>query len=157
MWLLQSIPILLSHFTKRTFFPNIVINVICLFSCVLVSAPAALPFIIMTIMYKPYQRGIYCDDESIMYPVKPDTITHGMLAAVTISCTVIIVSFTLWRHTAVIPLESFDCLFLDLLWRGLSGLQQEDLLKFRLQPVCSCTLQGSGHLFVWSSCQPVFD
>lgn len=55
---------------------------------------AALPFIIMTIIYKPYQRGVYCDDESIMYPIKPDTITHGMLAAVTISCTVIIVSFT---------------------------------------------------------------
>ncbi|KAG7230811.1 hypothetical protein INR49_019625 [Caranx melampygus] len=57
--------------------------------CVLV---AALPFIIMTIVYKPYQRGVYCDDESIMYPVKSDTITHGMLAAVTISCTVIIIS-----------------------------------------------------------------
>lgn len=54
---------------------------------------AALPFIIMTIVFKPYQRGVYCDDESIMYPLKPDTITHGMLAAVTISCTVIIVSF----------------------------------------------------------------
>lgn len=57
--------------------------------CVLV---AALPFIIMTIVSKPYQRGIYCNDESIMYPLKPDTITHGMLAAVTISCTVIIIS-----------------------------------------------------------------
>lgn len=57
--------------------------------CVVV---AALPFIIMTIIFKPYQRGIYCDDESIMYPLKPDTITHGMLAAVTISCTVIIIS-----------------------------------------------------------------
>ncbi|KAF3834845.1 hypothetical protein F7725_027403 [Dissostichus mawsoni] len=53
---------------------------------------AALPFIVMTIIFKPYQRGIYCDDESIMYPLKPDTITHGMLAAVTISCTVIIIS-----------------------------------------------------------------
>lgn len=48
----------------------------------------------MNIMYKPYERGVYCDDESIKYPIKPDTITHGMLAAVTISCTVIIVSFT---------------------------------------------------------------
>ncbi|XP_029356761.1 phospholipid phosphatase 2b [Echeneis naucrates] len=57
--------------------------------CVLV---AALPFIIMTVVFKPYERGIYCDDESIMYPLKPDTITHGMLAAVTISCTVVIIS-----------------------------------------------------------------
>ncbi|XP_062411971.1 phospholipid phosphatase 2b [Sardina pilchardus] len=57
--------------------------------CVLV---ASLPFIIMNLVFRPYQRGIYCDDESIRYPLKPDTITHGLLAAVTISCTVIIIS-----------------------------------------------------------------
>ncbi|XP_068176313.1 phospholipid phosphatase 2b [Antennarius striatus] len=57
--------------------------------CVLV---AALPFIVMNIIFKPYERGVYCDDESIMYPIKPDTITHGLLAAVTISCTVVIIS-----------------------------------------------------------------
>lgn len=63
-------------------------------NCILtVFDKAALPFIIMSIVYKPYQRGIYCDDETIMYPNKPDTITHRMLAAVTISSTVIIVSF----------------------------------------------------------------
>ncbi|KAG9350559.1 hypothetical protein JZ751_024448 [Albula glossodonta] len=46
----------------------------------------------MTIVFRPYQRGVYCDDETIRYPLKPDTITHGLLAAVTISCTVIIIS-----------------------------------------------------------------
>ncbi|XP_029003365.1 phospholipid phosphatase 2b [Betta splendens] len=66
---------------KRLF---VLMDVLCVFV-------AALPFIIMTIVYKPYQRGIYCDDETIMYPKKPDTITHGMMAAVTISCTVIII------------------------------------------------------------------
>ncbi|KAJ8277257.1 hypothetical protein GJAV_G00073180 [Gymnothorax javanicus] len=57
--------------------------------CVVV---AALPFVIMTLVFRPYQRGVYCDDESIRYPLKPDTITHGLLAAVTICCTVIIIS-----------------------------------------------------------------
>ncbi|KAL1022973.1 hypothetical protein UPYG_G00034910 [Umbra pygmaea] len=57
--------------------------------CVIV---AALPFIIMTIVFRPYKRGIYCDDEDIKYPLKDDTITHGLLAAVTISCTIIITS-----------------------------------------------------------------
>ncbi|KAM4739592.1 phospholipid phosphatase 2b [Anableps anableps] len=57
--------------------------------CVLV---ASLPSIILTIRFKPYQRGIYCDDESIMYPIKPDTITRSLMAVVTISCTVIIIS-----------------------------------------------------------------
>ncbi|KAL6468730.1 hypothetical protein MHYP_G00222540 [Metynnis hypsauchen] len=57
--------------------------------CVIV---ASLPFVIMNIIYRPYQRGIHCDDESIMYPLKSDTITHGLMAAVAISCTVIILS-----------------------------------------------------------------
>ena len=72
---------------------NIVTHLVILLFFWFVFPTAALPFIIMTIVFKPYQRGVYCDDESIMYPLKPDTITHGMLAAVTISCTVIIVSF----------------------------------------------------------------
>ncbi|XP_036442372.1 phospholipid phosphatase 2b [Colossoma macropomum] len=57
--------------------------------CVVV---ASLPFVIMNIIYQPYQRGIHCDDESIMYPLKLDTITHGLMAAVAISCTVVILS-----------------------------------------------------------------
>ena len=83
-----------SRFTESTVSPNIVnIHLICLsLSLIVFFATAALPFIIMTIVSKPYQRGVYCEDESIRYPLKPDTITHGMLAAVTISCTVIIVS-----------------------------------------------------------------
>lgn len=81
--------------TKSKTFPNVVNIVFHLIKLLFFSfiTTAALPFIIMNIVFKPYERGIYCDDESIMYPVKPDTITHGMLAAVTISCTVIIVSF----------------------------------------------------------------
>ncbi|XP_028301186.1 phospholipid phosphatase 2b [Gouania willdenowi] len=57
--------------------------------CVII---AALPFAIMNLVYRPYQRGIHCDDDTIMYPVKPDTITHGTLAAVTITCTIVIIS-----------------------------------------------------------------
>lgn len=45
--------------------------------------------------------------------------------------------------------------FLDHLWRGISGLQQEDLLQFGLQPVCRRTLQSGWNLLVWSCCQPV--
>ncbi|KAM9385962.1 phospholipid phosphatase 2-like [Pholidichthys leucotaenia] len=63
----------------------VLVDVLCLVA-------ATLPFAILTIVSKPYQRGIYCNDESIMYPFKPDTITHGMLAAVTMTCTVIIIT-----------------------------------------------------------------
>ncbi|RXN06040.1 phospholipid phosphatase 2-like protein [Labeo rohita] len=57
--------------------------------CVLV---VAMPFIIMTIMYQPYQRGVYCNDTTIHYPYRPDTISHKMMAAVTISCSIIIIT-----------------------------------------------------------------
>uniref|UniRef100_A0A8C2HXJ6 Phospholipid phosphatase 2a n=1 Tax=Cyprinus carpio TaxID=7962 RepID=A0A8C2HXJ6_CYPCA len=57
-----------------------------------VCVSVAMPFIIMTIMFRPYQRGVYCDDETIRYPYRPDTISHKMMAAVTISCSIIIVN-----------------------------------------------------------------
>ncbi|XP_026091889.1 phospholipid phosphatase 2-like [Carassius auratus] len=57
--------------------------------CVVV---ASLPFVIMNITSQPYKRGIYCQDESISYPVKQDTITNVTLAVVTITCTIIIIS-----------------------------------------------------------------
>uniref|UniRef100_A0A3B3T9L1 Phospholipid phosphatase 2b n=1 Tax=Paramormyrops kingsleyae TaxID=1676925 RepID=A0A3B3T9L1_9TELE len=58
----------------------------------LIDVDPALPSIIMNLLCKPYQREVNCEDESIRYPFKEDTITHGLMAAVTISCTVIIVS-----------------------------------------------------------------
>ncbi|KAJ8271090.1 hypothetical protein GJAV_G00122620 [Gymnothorax javanicus] len=57
--------------------------------CVIV---AALPSAILTFLFSPYKRGIHCDDESIQYPYKRDTITHGTMAAVTISFTVVIIT-----------------------------------------------------------------
>ncbi|NXT71024.1 PLPP2 phosphatase, partial [Chaetops frenatus] len=53
---------------------------------------ASLPFIILTLVNSPYKRGFYCHDDSIRYPYKADTITHGLMAGVTISCTVTIIS-----------------------------------------------------------------
>ncbi|NXN89583.1 PLPP2 phosphatase, partial [Bombycilla garrulus] len=53
---------------------------------------ASLPFIILTLVNSPYKRGFYCNDDSIRYPYKADTITHGLMAGVTIPCTVIIIS-----------------------------------------------------------------
>lgn len=53
---------------------------------------AALPSAVLTIMFTPYQRGIYCDDTSISYPYKKDTISHGTMAAVTITCSIVIIT-----------------------------------------------------------------
>ncbi|NXI57067.1 PLPP2 phosphatase, partial [Chloroceryle aenea] len=53
---------------------------------------ASLPFVILTLVNSPYKRGFYCNDDSIRYPYKADTITHGLMAGVTITCTVAIIS-----------------------------------------------------------------
>lgn len=49
-------------------------------------------------MFRPYQRGIYCDDKSISYPYRKDTISHGTMAAVTIICSIVIVSPGHWHQ-----------------------------------------------------------
>lgn len=63
----------------------IVVDILCVFV-------ASLPSAILTLMFSPYQRGIYCDDKSISYPYRRDTISHGAMAAVTITCSIIIIT-----------------------------------------------------------------
>ncbi|KAK2826463.1 hypothetical protein Q5P01_020677 [Channa striata] len=63
----------------------IVADILCVFV-------AALPSAILTLMFSPYQRGIYCDDKSISYPYRRDTISHGTMAAVTIICSIVIIT-----------------------------------------------------------------
>lgn len=52
---------------------------------------AALPFLIIeSNQIRPYQRGFYCDDESIKYPIKPgETINDAVLSAVGILISVL--------------------------------------------------------------------
>lgn len=52
---------------------------------------AALPSAILTLNFSPYQRDIFCNDQTIKYPYKKDTISHGTMAAVTITCSIVIV------------------------------------------------------------------
>ncbi|XP_032140685.1 phospholipid phosphatase 2-like [Sapajus apella] len=57
--------------------------------CLLV---ASLPFAVLLLVNAPYKRGFYCGDDSVRYPYRPDTITHGLMARVTITATIILVS-----------------------------------------------------------------
>ncbi|TMS21241.1 Phospholipid phosphatase 2 [Larimichthys crocea] len=63
----------------------IVVDILCVFV-------AALPSAILTLKFVPYQRGIYCDDKSISYPYRRDTISHGGMAAVTITSSIVIIT-----------------------------------------------------------------
>ncbi|XP_071243715.1 phospholipid phosphatase 2-like isoform X1 [Salvelinus alpinus] len=57
-----------------------------------VNGRTALPSAVLTLMFSPYQRGIYCDDESIRYPYRRDTISHRAMAAVTIPSSIVIIT-----------------------------------------------------------------
>ncbi|XP_037551333.1 phospholipid phosphatase 2 [Nematolebias whitei] len=63
----------------------VVVDIACVFV-------AALPSAILTLRFKPHHRGIYCNDESIKYPYRRDTISHGTMAAVTITCSLVIIT-----------------------------------------------------------------
>lgn len=63
----------------------VVVDVLCV-------VVAALPSVILTLMFRPYQQGIDCDDKSISYPFRRATISHGTMAAVTISSSLLIIT-----------------------------------------------------------------
>ncbi len=77
-------------FRKHYHFKSLQLIIVCLSHFLF--PVASLPSVIMNIASQPYERGIYCQDESIGYPLRPDTISHVTMAVVTITCTIIIVS-----------------------------------------------------------------
>uniref|UniRef100_A0A8C1RYI1 Phospholipid phosphatase 1 n=1 Tax=Cyprinus carpio TaxID=7962 RepID=A0A8C1RYI1_CYPCA len=48
-----------------------------------------LPFAILTILHKSFKRGFFCNDDSINYPYKEDTISYPLLGGVMIPITVL--------------------------------------------------------------------
>lgn len=50
-----------------------------------------LPFFILTPLHNPFKRGFFCDDESIRYPLKDDTIPYPLLAGVMIPFVLIMI------------------------------------------------------------------
>lgn len=71
--------------------------VTCLFFSPLVfsliaSLLAGLPFVILTVRHSPFHRGFFCNDDSIKYPSKEDTISYQLLGGVMIPVTILTVS-----------------------------------------------------------------
>ncbi|XP_056146248.1 phospholipid phosphatase 1 isoform X2 [Lampris incognitus] len=72
-------------FEKRGI-PFILLDIACLIL-------AGLPFAILTGQEKPFQRGFFCNDDSIKYPLKEDTISYQLLAGIMIPFTVLTMLF----------------------------------------------------------------
>ncbi|KAK2117864.1 Phospholipid phosphatase 1 [Saguinus oedipus] len=51
---------------------------------------AGLPFAILTSRHTPFQRGVFCNDESIKYPYKEDTIPYALLGGIIIPFSIIV-------------------------------------------------------------------
>ncbi|XP_013918590.1 PREDICTED: lipid phosphate phosphohydrolase 1 isoform X2 [Thamnophis sirtalis] len=68
----------------KTRLPYVVLDVVCVFL-------AALPFAILTARGAPFKRGLFCNDESIHYPYKDDTISYQLLAGIIIPLDIIVI------------------------------------------------------------------
>ncbi|XP_072243780.1 phospholipid phosphatase 1-like [Leuresthes tenuis] len=58
------------------------------FTCLIL---VGLPFLILTVQHSPFKRGFFCNDESIRYPLKEDTISYQLLGGVMIPFTLIVI------------------------------------------------------------------
>lgn len=76
---------------------------------------APVPFALLTLVSALHKPGSHCGNESIRYPYHPDTLTHGLMAGVTISATIILASArepTPCTQTASIPTPTLTATWL---------------------------------------------
>ncbi|KAG7322880.1 hypothetical protein KOW79_014226 [Hemibagrus wyckioides] len=62
--------------------PFVLLDIACLIL-------AGLPFAILTPQHAPFKRGFFCNDDSIKYPLKDDTISYQLLGGVMIPVTLL--------------------------------------------------------------------
>ncbi|XP_063744873.1 phospholipid phosphatase 1 isoform X2 [Eleginops maclovinus] len=62
--------------------PFVLLDITCLIL-------AGLPFVIFTLTHSPFHRGFFCNDDSIRFPLKEDTISYQLLGGVMIPVTVL--------------------------------------------------------------------
>ncbi|KAM4707521.1 phospholipid phosphatase 1 isoform 2-T2 [Discoglossus pictus] len=67
----------------RTRIPFVVLDVVCV-------VLAGLPFAILNLKHSSFKRGFFCNDDSIRYPYKVDTISYGLLAGIMIPFCIIV-------------------------------------------------------------------
>ncbi|XP_028658448.1 phospholipid phosphatase 1 isoform X4 [Erpetoichthys calabaricus] len=67
----------------RTGVPFVLLDIICV-------VLAGLPFAILTPRHNPFKRGFFCNDDSIQYPLKEDTISYQLLGGIMIPFALIV-------------------------------------------------------------------
>ncbi|KAM4809183.1 phospholipid phosphatase 1 isoform 2-T2 [Rhinophrynus dorsalis] len=64
--------------------PFVILDIVCV-------VLAGLPFAILNLKHTPFKRGFYCNDDSIRYPYKEDTISYGLLGGIMIPFTILVI------------------------------------------------------------------
>uniref|UniRef100_A0A8C5PB62 Phospholipid phosphatase 1 n=1 Tax=Leptobrachium leishanense TaxID=445787 RepID=A0A8C5PB62_9ANUR len=68
----------------KTRIPFVLLDIVCV-------VLAGLPFAILNLKHIPFKRGFFCNDESISYPYREDTISYQLLAAIVIPLSIIVI------------------------------------------------------------------
>ncbi|XP_026153325.1 phospholipid phosphatase 1 isoform X2 [Mastacembelus armatus] len=66
--------------------PFVLLDIACLLL-------AGIPFVVLNLQHSPFHRGFFCNDDSIKYPFKEDTISYQLLAGVMIPITILTMIF----------------------------------------------------------------
>ncbi|XP_040013475.1 phospholipid phosphatase 1 isoform X2 [Xiphias gladius] len=66
--------------------PFVLLDIACLIL-------AGFPFVILNVQHRPFRRGFFCNDDSIKYPLKDDTISYQLLGGVMIPVTILTMIF----------------------------------------------------------------
>lgn len=81
-----------------------------------------LPFAILNVQHNPFKRGFFCNDDTIRYPYKEDTISYQLLMGIMIPFTLFVVSisfffFQFLKRKTLITNPSMSYRFLKILLR----------------------------------------
>ncbi|XP_040277192.1 phospholipid phosphatase 1 isoform X2 [Bufo gargarizans] len=68
----------------KTRIPFVVLDVVCV-------VLAGLPFAILNLKHSSFKRGFFCNDDSIRYPYKEDTISYPLLAGILIPFSIVVI------------------------------------------------------------------
>ncbi|XP_026209652.1 phospholipid phosphatase 1 isoform X2 [Anabas testudineus] len=52
-----------------------------------------IPFVILNVQHRPFRRGFFCNDDSLKYPFKEDTISYQLLGGVMVPVTMLTMIF----------------------------------------------------------------
>uniref|UniRef100_A0A674NJN9 Phospholipid phosphatase 1 n=1 Tax=Takifugu rubripes TaxID=31033 RepID=A0A674NJN9_TAKRU len=80
-----------------------------------------LPFFVLTPQHNPFKRGFFCNDESIRYPLREDTISYQLLGGVMIPFVLVICGECLSVHMSNVSNQSSGAKYLVCVYKAVGS------------------------------------